>query len=65
MLSNLLTLCGLGLRSVPAELVEAVVVDAEVMGQLVHDGDQHLVAQVGEIDRVGAQREAVGHCCVG
>ena len=63
-------------RSSPAEFVQAVVVDAEVVGDLVDDGDGHLVddlllgladVQQGlaiDRDRVG-QRTRVGGVALG
>src|SRR5688572_19064960 len=50
----------------PPQLVEALVVDAEMVGDLVHDGDAHLTAHVGLVAAVRADRtaedgDAVGH----
>ena len=48
-----------GGRSIPTELVEPVVIDTEVVGQLVHDGDEDLVGQhVAVVDEI-AERQPV------
>ena len=56
-----------GMRSAPAELVQPVVVDAEVVADLVDDGDAHLApttsSSVRQAARIGppVDRDAVGH----
>lgn len=44
--------------SVDAKLVESIVIDTQVMGEFVDDGDPDLVGQVVRIRKVGLEGQA-------